>query len=74
MTLNEKNQERDQLLAATSLRSRVLCINMLVLKNQGLEDLFLTQIPTMVHTVTLGMMKTRPLTQCPNTEIGRASC
>ena len=58
----KKNQERDQLLAVTYLRSRVFCLYLPLLKNQVLEDLYLIQILTMVHTVTLGMMTTRPST------------
>ena len=60
--LKKSNQERDQLLAVTSMRSIVWCIHMLVLKKQGLEGLYLTQIVNMVHTVTLGMTSTTPLT------------
>ena len=58
----KKKQERDQLLEVTYLRSIVLCIHLLVLKNQGSEGLYMTHIPTMVHTVTLGNMMTKPST------------
>ena len=56
------NQERDQLLEVTYLRSIVLCIHLTVLKKQGLEGLYITHIVMMVHTVTLGMIRTTPLT------------
>ena len=60
--VKQYNQERDQLLVVTSLISRVLCIHMPVFKKQGLEELYLTQIVKMVHTVNTGMRRTTPLT------------
>ena len=44
------------------LISRVLCIHLPALNKKGLEGLYLTQIVKMVHTVTLGMMRTTPST------------
>ena len=56
--IKKPNQERYQLLVMISMRSRVLCIHVLVLKNQGAEAIYLTQIVNIVHTITLGIMRT----------------
>ena len=61
MISKQQNKGIDQLLAVKFVRSRVLCIHLLVLKNQELEKLYLTQIVKTVHTVTLGMMSIMPL-------------
>ena len=60
--LKQSNQKRDYLLAVTSLRSKVFCIHMLVLKKQGLEVLYLTHIVRMADAVTLGIMRITSLT------------
>ena len=53
----KSSQARDKLLAVTFLRSKVLFIHQLALKNQELEELNNTQIVNTVYTVTLGMTR-----------------
>ena len=48
-------------MVVTYLRSRAVCIHLLVFKKQGLEEIYNTKILKMVHRVTLGMMRTTPL-------------
>ena len=62
LILKQSNQEIDHILAVTYMRSRLLCIHMLVLKKQVLEGLYITHIVKMVHTVTIEMMRTTSLT------------
>ena len=44
------------------LLSRLLCIHLLVLKNQELEELYHAHIVKTVHTVTIGTTRIMPLT------------
>ena len=54
--LKQSNQEIDHLLAATFMRNRLLCINIIELKNQELEGIYITQIVKTVCIVTLGIL------------------
>ena len=45
-------------MAVTSLRSKVLCIHLIVLEKKELEGIYLIQIVKMVHTFTLGVTRT----------------
>ena len=62
VVLKQPNKEIHQLLSVTYLRSRLLYIRLPVLEKKVSEGLFLTQIVKMVHTFTIGMMRTTPLT------------